>query len=402
MTDRFGAYDKGLWLPDTPVSEDALVSGQHGLFEGPFTFPVMVARRSALEANIAAMRDYTRRHGVLFAPHGKTSMAPKLFTAQLDAGAWGITVATANQALAARHFGVPRVFLANELYDGRVLRWIAEQALQGWELIFYVDAPEGVAFAAEALTAVPGGRLDVVVELGRPGGRTGCRTIARAVHVARAAAESGLTVRGVAGYEGGLPDAGAVAAWLRDLAAAGDAVAEAVPVRGTPVVSAGGSAWFDVVTDVLGPLTGRRDVILRSGAYVSHDDGFYRRATPFVRRPSEGSLAGALEVWAHVQSVPEPGLAVLGAGRRDVPFDLGLPTPLEIRAADGVRRSADGIAVVRVDDQHAYAETHNVVLRPGELVRLGISHPCTTFDKWRVIPVVDEDYRVVDVLRTYF
>ncbi|UGQ10622.1 alanine racemase [Yinghuangia sp. ASG 101] len=402
MTDLFGAYDKGLWLPDAPVSEEELVSAQHGLFEGPFTFPVMVARRSALEANIATMADYARRHGVLFAPHGKTSMSPTLFAAQLDAGAWGITVATANQALAARRFGVPRVFLANELYDARVLRWMAEQVGSGWELVFYVDAPEGVAVAAEALAGTAGGRLDVVVELGRPGGRTGCRTVARAVEVARSAAESGLTVRGVAGYEGGLPDAASVAAWLRDLAAAGDAVAEAVPVDGTPVVSAGGSAWFDVVTDVLGPWTDRAEVILRSGAYVSHDDGFYRGATPFVRRPSEGGLAGALEVWAHVQSVPEPGLAVLGAGRRDVPFDLGLPTPLEIRACDGARRPADGMTVVRVDDQHAYADTNGVAVRPGESVRLGVSHPCTAFDKWRVIPVVDEDYRVVDVLRTYF
>ncbi|WP_436788297.1 alanine racemase [Yinghuangia sp. YIM S10712] len=402
MTDRFGAFDKGLWLPDEPMAENDLTSGHHVLFDGPFTFPVMVARRTALDANIATMAHYAHRHGVRFAPHGKTSMSPKLFAAQLDAGAWGITVATANQALAAWRFGVPRVFLANQLHDPRVLRWLAEKVGGGWESVFYVDSAEGVATAAEALAGTPGGRLDVVVELGRAGGRTGCRSVAGAVEVARAAADSGLTVRGVAGYEGGLENAEAVAAWLRGLAAAGDAVAEAVQVRGRPIVSAGGSAWFDVVIDVLGPLTARRDVVLRSGAYVSHDDGFYSRVTPFGRRPEEGALVGALEVWAHVQSVPEPGLAVLGAGRRDVPFDLGLPVPLEVRAADGTLRPASGMSVVRVDDQHAYAETNRVAVRPGELVRLGVSHPCTAFDKWRVIPVVDDGYRVVDVLRTYF
>lgn len=101
-------------------------------------------------------------------------------------------------------------------------------------------------------------------------------------------------------------------------------------------------------------------------------------------------------------SAPEPGLAVLGAGRRDVPFDIDLPTPLEVRGTDGVLRPAGDAAVVKLDDQHAYVETRGTALTPGEVVRLGISHPCTAFDKWRVIPVVDDEHRVVDVLRTYF
>ncbi|GAA4992243.1 amino acid deaminase [Yinghuangia aomiensis] len=395
----FDGFDKGLWLTGDAVPEADLASGGLSLFDGPFTYPVMVARQSALDANIATMAAYTRRHGMLFAPHGKTSMAPKLFAAQLAAGAWGITVATPNQALAARNFGVPRLLLANEVLDPRALRWVAAQVRDGAELPFYVDSPEGVAAAARAVAEVPGGRLDVLVELGRPGGRTGCRSAAEAAALARTAADAGLGVAGVAGYEGGLPDADAVTAWLRDLVAVGDAVAEIAP--GEPIVSAGGSAWFDAVAAVLGGLPDRT-VILRSGAYVSHDDGYYRRVTPFVRHPDEGALDGALDVWAQVLSAPEPGLAILGAGRRDVPFDLDLPRPRGIRGADGTVRPAGAMAVVKLDDQHAYAETRGTDVRPGDLVRLGISHPCTAFDKWRVIPVVDDAYRVTDVLRTYF
>jgi D-serine dehydratase len=54
-------------------------------------------------------------------------------------------------------------------------------------------------------------------------------------------------------------------------------------------------------------------------------------------------------------------------------------------------------------DQHGYLK-----IAPGDDVRVGdmagfnISHPCLTFDKWRVIPVVDEKYDVVDVVKTYF
>ena len=41
-------------------------------------------------------------------------------------------------------------------------------------------------------------------------------------------------------------------------------------------------------------------------------------------------------------------------------------------------------------------------LRVGDLVGCGISHPCTAFDKWRLIPVVDDNYGVVDAVLTYF
>ena len=114
---------KGLWEPS-----DVDPIGQN-LFDGPFSWPVMVARRSAIDANIATMASYCARHGVEHAPHGKTTMAPTLFQAQLDAGAWGITVATAHQALVAHRFGVPRILLANEVLDPKVLRWAA--ALEG-------------------------------------------------------------------------------------------------------------------------------------------------------------------------------------------------------------------------------------------------------------------------------
>ncbi|MET7301973.1 alanine racemase [Embleya sp. NPDC005575] len=394
------SYTKGTWLPYEELTDDELGAAEHSLFDGPFTWPVMVARKSALLANVATMAEYTARHGVLFAPHGKTTMAPELFAEQLAAGAWGITVATANQALAAHRFKVPRIVLANEVLDEKVLRWAATRP----DLLFYVDSQAGVEVAARALAAVPGGKLSVLIELGRTGGRTGCRGTAEGVELARAAAAvPGLTVAGVAGYEGGLPDAAAVSGWLRELADLADEIADLVP--GTPIVSAGGSAWFDAVVDVLAP-DGKpladRTIILRSGAYVSHDDGLYARVTPFVRHPEEGSLAGALEVWAQVVSAPEPGLAVLGAGRRDVPFDQDLPIPLRVRALDGTLREAGPARVVKLDDQHAYVDLGDSTMAPGELVCLGISHPCTAFDKWRAVPVVDDDHRVVDVLNTHF
>jgi D-serine deaminase-like pyridoxal phosphate-dependent protein len=362
---------------------------------------VLVLRQAAAEANVATMAAYCARHGLDFAPHAKTSMAPGLIAAQLDAGAWGMTVATANQALVLRRLGVPRVFIANQVLDPTALRWLADQTAAGWEVYFQVDSAAGMGAAADALDAT-GGRLRVFVELGHPGGRTGCRTVADLEIVARAAAAvDRLELVGVTGYEGQLHDVAGVDAFLEQVADGVKALSAAGLLPAPALVSAGGSAWFDRVVAKLRPDELGR-VILRSGASVTHDDGFYREKTPFHRIPQEGPLTAALEVWAQVISMPEPGLAIAGMGKRDAPFDEGLPVVLDVRRG-GVVEPVSGVTVTRLMDQHAYLSTApDVDLRVGDLLRFGISHPCTAFDKWRHIPVVDEDRRVVDVLHTYF
>ncbi|WP_449061064.1 hypothetical protein [Planomonospora algeriensis] len=194
-----------------------------------------------------------------------------------------------------------------------------------------------------------------------------------------------MELAGVAGYEGTLASAAEVRTFLHRLLEA----LEHLRVR-RPILSVGGSQWFDVVSRELAAC--QATVMLRSGAYVSHDDGHYREHTPYNR--IEGELLPALEVWAHVLSVPEPGLAVVGLGKRDAPFDEGMPIPRGVLA---------GAEVTRLYDQHAVLRTDpDSPVRPGDLVSFGISHPCTAFDKWRVIPVVDDDQVVVDLIHTYF
>ena len=391
-----GWASKGLWLPETTMTAAQMSAAAYGLFDGPFTWPVMVARLSAIEANVAQMARYCATHDIDFAPHGKTTMSPALFAAQLAAGAWAITVATANQALAAYRFGVPRVLIANEMLDPRPLRWLARQ---GRDLLCYVDSPDGVRVLADAVSEA--GKVRVLVEMGYEGGRTGCRSVAQAHEVARAAAAvPGVEVAGVAAFEGMLPGVFEVEAFLATVAQAAARIAPLCPYP--VIISAGGSAYFDVVVEVLAPAArahGGR-LVLRSGAVVTHDDGTYASTGGFTRVPAEGSLTAALEVWAQVLSTPEPDLAILGAGKRDLPHDWGLPVPLSARGTDRVLRSLAGSTVDLLNDQHAYLR--GAAVAPGELVRLGISHPCTAFDKWRVIPVVDDSYRVVDVIDTYF
>ena len=386
---------KGFWLPDRAMPAEEFAATRPSLFGGLFTWPVLVLRRAAAEANIATMAAYCRRHGWEFAPHAKTTMAPGLLAAQLAAGAWGLTVATANQALVLRRLGVPRVLIANEVLDPTALRWLAAQTAAGWEVSLQVDSVAGATLAAEA------GTLRVLVEMGHDRGRTGLRTLDEVDQVARVvAAAPSLELAGLTAYEGQLRTETEVDAFLDHLVAGFRRLTGLLPER--PILSAGGSAWFDRVVARLAAVAGDATLVLRSGASVTHDDGFYREHTPFLRLPGEGPLATALDLWAQVISVPEPGLALAGMGKRDAPFDEGLPVPREIRRADGSSVPATGLEVTKLNDHHTYLSTTGQPVRPGDLVRFGISHPCTAFDKWRHIPVVDEDRRVVDVLETYF
>ncbi|MER6214870.1 amino acid deaminase [Streptomyces sp. NPDC001674] len=392
-----------------------LAAQARDLFTGGFTTPVLTLDADALAHNLAVLGAYADRHQLAFAPHGKTCMAPQLFERQLEHGAWGITAAVPHQARVYRAFGIQRIFLANELVDPAALRWVAAEltADPAFRFVCYVDSVRGVRLMDRALQG-QGAVVDVVVELGAgEGARTGarsdedCRAVADAV-----AATSTLRLTGVAGYEAEVPgaDPESVHAWLRRLTAlavefdkAGRFGAEVEEI----VVSAGGSAWFDAVADVFGELPAlSRPVLklLRSGAYVSHDHGWYGRLTPFNRVPEEGGLRPAFRLWTQVVSRPSPTQAFVNAGKRDIAYDLGLPEAELVRDAfTGAERAATGVRVVKLSDQHAWLETGSAEdVQVGDWVALGMSHPCTIFEKWPLIPVVDADGAVREYVRTFF
>ncbi|MFI1013860.1 alanine racemase [Streptomyces sp. NPDC020965] len=392
-----------------------LAAERRDLFTGGFTTPVLALSAESVEHNLALLQTYSERHGLVFAPHGKTSMSPQLFARQLEHGAWGITAAVPHQARVYRAHGIRRIFLANEVVDAAALRWLAgELADPEFTFICYVDSVRGVELMSEALTGAGATRpLDVVVELGAgAGARTGARTEAECAAVADAvAATPALRLVGVAGYEGEVPDAdGAkVRGWLRRLVALAADFDRAGRFTATDeiVISAGGSAWFDAVADVFAEIPDlSRPVLklLRSGAYVSHDDGHYRHLTPFNRVPDEGALQPAFRLWAQVVSRPSPEQAFLNAGKRDAAYDLDLPEAQVVRdGRTGEIRPADGITVSGLSDQHGWVRTApEADLEVGDWVGMGLSHPCTAFDKWQLIPLVTADGTVVDYIRTFF
>jgi D-serine deaminase-like pyridoxal phosphate-dependent protein len=413
MTSTAGRYpQKG--YPFEPAGTDA------ELRLAAYCTPVATITGSLLEHNIRSMAEWCTARGLAISPHGKTTMAPSIWNRQLDAGAWAITVANPAQLRVARHAGIRRVIVANELIDPAALRWVYAQraADPDWRVICWVDSVAGV----EAMSVQHDGSappIDVCIEVGSADARGGVRSSAQARAVAEAVvAAPGVRLVGVAGYEGVIAhgadvhDLADVSRYLRELVEIHHSLLDLYETAEV-VISAGGSAYFDRVADELSPEAGTHGafttvVVVRPGVYVVHDDGIYREIAPQTR--GEGpDLVAAMHVWGRVLSRPQPDLALLDVGRRDISFDEGMPVPQRAHH-DGVWRpdsALDGASIFDLNDQHAYLRlAPDSPLSVGDVVRLGLSHPCTTFDKWSTIPVIDDhdvpNPRVTESIETCF
>ncbi len=389
------------------ASTGALIG--RNIFDGSFLSPLVVARATAIEHNLATMSEYCRLHRAQLAPHGKTTMSPALISRQIAHGAWGITVANVVQARALFHHGVRRIMLANQLINEPAIAWAFETAALGLDLYCFVDSREGL----DRLDRDHSGPISVLVEIGRRGGRSGVRDLDEAIALAEAAnAVASVRCAGIAGYEGVFisahdDDRRTVQEYLRELAASFEQIAGLglFEAGSTPILTAGGSACFDDVVDILGPVARNHgaELVLRSGCYITHDSGFYDRVSPLRDHRDLPSFRPALEAIAQVTSRPEPTLALLDLGKRDVSFDEGLPVPLwrwQQSRRIGVPSSW---RVSKLMDQHAFLTVDPTdELAVGDIIAFGISHPCTTFDKWTHIPEVADDGTVVAVLSTEF
>lgn len=377
-------------------------------------FPLLVLKSEALNHNLEVMARYCREHAVSLAPHGKTTMAPQIVLRQFEAGAWAITAATISQVRVFRAFGIRRILLANELVDAAALQWLVREQARDpdFECYCFVDSPECVRAMTTGLG--PGGthpRLKVLIELGAPQTRAGCRTLKQMRTVADAVRRSPyLELAGVAGYEGTIETLEAIDTFLHYVRAWTQVLAREGAFAGAAelIVTAGGSAFFDrVVTCLASPWDLEMPVrmVLRSGCYVTHDSGFYDQHSPLGKgKIGSSGFLPALELWSMVLSRPQPELAILGFGKRDTSFDLGYPAPSLVRESNGNMRIAQGtMMVTRLNDQHAYVRLpKDDPLVVGDLVGCGISHPCTTLDKWPLIALIDADYQIIGGIRTFF
>ncbi len=415
---------KGFPHTHDSVRRSAIGSLGWNVLAGDLPLPIALILREALEHNLAWMQQQARAWKVDLAPHGKTTMSPQLFKRQLDAGAWGLTFATVKQLRVGVASGARHTLIANQV--------VGDADLHGIQALLAGHADLRVAFLVDSTAQLDvierwsdvhkiARPFEVMLEIGMSGGRTGCRTHAEATTLAaRLHASIAVKLVGIECYEG-LTAQGTTEQDVPVAAALMDRV-EAIAIECAKrrwfetdevLISAGGSAIFDLVAPRLTPVLGRPvRGLLRSGCYVTHDHGSYKRYLKVVDDRldcAQGeSLRAAMEVWALVQSHPEPGLAILAVGKRDISYDLEMPIPIK-RAARGAMKPSGVPAswkVTGLNDQHAYlrwdAADEAAAPAVGERVGLGISHPCTTFDKWHWMPIVDNDYRVTDAVSLHF
>ena len=391
------------------------------LLRGDLPVPVAVLKRSALNANLSAMSEYAERVGVKLAPHAKTTMCPQLFERQLSHGAWGLTVATMTQFKLCHDMGVARLILANQLVGQAEITGLAHLWAQAPEREYYllVDSLAGAKAISAGFSrnpAAPPARL--LIEIGMSGGRCGVRTLAEGLALARAIQSlPRVELHGVEGYEGLIGsdqprrDAAAVVQYLRTVLQLLESLA-AEKLLAAPdhiVVSAGGSAYYDLVARSIAKNLRGVIPILRSGCYLTHDEGSYLRAQINIReRAAEvpaPHLVPALEVWSRVISRPQPDQAIVLMGKRDVSHDIDLPMARWwFRAGfHSAPASIDLLVVDKLNDQHCYLTVPpHADLAVGDLLGFAISHPCTTFDKWSLLMEVADDYTVLGGLKTFF
>ncbi len=383
---------------------------------GDVLLPALVIRESALANNVRVMSDFTRAHQAWLAPHAKTTMAPRVLQRQLDARAWGITVANVAQARVAWLAGAPRVLVANEVVGGPDIQWLARTLEAGFpSVIVQVDSAHAVAILNRHLSdAGTTGRQHVLIEIGHVGGRTGARGSDDVMATAAAVADARyLSLAGVATYEGVVGHDRAAATLVRiDEHLAGvrettERLAEIGAFDGVErvLVSAGGTRFVDRVVTGLAPGSWGNtavDLVVRAGCYVTYGHGAGPDDSPFGEDGPFGQLLPALQLWADVLSTPEPGLAIVGVGKRNVGERPNQLLPTHHADRTGAMVAVDGtIIVTGLDDQHAYLRHRDAGLRVGDRVAFGLQHP-TTLDRWAVIPLIDDEGIIIDAVETFF
>lgn len=393
---------KGFPIDSYGKTLEQFLATKPNLFTANFQFPIMVLKESAVKNNIAQMMSFCNSVNAELAPHVKTTMSPQLAQMQVAAGATALTVANFWQGSIFLKHGFKNLIIANEVLDPTAIAEIAKINKQKQaEIIFYVDSILALEIIQKFTPLA--GEQNLFIEIGAENGRGGVRELSLVEQLAqRIKTDQRLNLIGVTGFEGAVPDAARgrrgerkISKFCQKIVAAAEL---AYPYKSDQpfVISAGGSAYFDIVARELNKFEKPRRLLLRSGGYITHDHKYYEEIYPFAS--TDRSFQPAIEVWGQVISKPERDFGVLNLGKRDIGNDLHNPIP--IKSYDGQVKSFSAV-IEKLNDQHGYLRGKQE-FSLAQLIGLGISHPCTTFDKWGLIPLVNDDYDLIDCMQTFF
>jgi D-serine deaminase-like pyridoxal phosphate-dependent protein len=408
---KISADFKGFPLSAQGKTISEFLRTKPNIFTSDFLFPVLLLKESALKNNILNMKRFCDTHKVKLGPHVKTTMSPQLANLQLQNGAAWLTIANLQQLLVFKDFGFKDFFIANEVANDAALIQIGKINAAGEaKIAFCVDSSESASRLAEICKKNPGLKFEIFIEIGADNARAGLRDLSKLEMILSILKIENIIIGGISGFEGALPKAGRSKKGLKAVAKFTDKLLSALEIsekfcNRKLKLTAGGSAFFDVVAKNLS-LDGKNEVILRSGGYLTHDHVHYEEIYPF-KNTHEFHFEPALELCSEVLSTPQPDLSLLNFGKRDVGNDLDNPVPLwKISASNrnlGISAAAPITAkITQLNDQHGFLQHRALDIKYADVIGLGISHPCTNFDKWKILFMVNEKYDVIDCIHTYF
>lgn len=329
--------------------------------------PALLLDLDIARQNIAVMAGHMERAGKSLRPHTKTHKAPQIARLQVDAGAIGVSTATAWEAIVMIDAGVDDILVANEVVGPSRIRALAEAARDGRVTVAVDSAANLDDLSAAAVTA--GSVIGVLVEVDVGMNRGGVRSKEEALDVARHAVSlPGIEWRGAMGYEGHCmlePDRG-----LR-ITKQGKAmthlfeVVDHLAVDGIEceIVSAGGTGTYDLIA------AHPRVTELQAGSYVFMD-AFHGSLIP--------GFDVALTVLATVMGRHGDRI-ILDAGRKGVGIDLMLPSPVGIEATTAF-----------VDEEHTGIDVpESSPLRYGDTVELMAGYGPTTVNLYGRYHVIE-------------
>jgi len=408
---KISADFKGFPLKAQGKSISEFLSTKPNIFTSEFLFPVLVLKESAIKNNIANMKKFCESHKVKLGPHVKTTMSPQLANLQIQNGATWLTIANLQQLLIFKDFGFKDFFIANEVANDSALIQIGKFNATGEaKIAFCVDSTNSAKRLREICIKDAGLKFEIYVEIGADNARAGLRDLAELENILDILKLENINIGGISGFEGALPKAGRSNKGLKAVAKFTDKLLTALEIaekfcNRKLKLTAGGSAFFDVVAKQLSQ-DGKNEVILRSGGYLTHDHVHYEELYPF-KDSNEFHFEPALELCSEVLSNPETGLSLLNFGKRDVGNDLDNPVPLwripaEAKSSGIKAAQPINAKITQLNDQHGFMEHKKIEINYSDLIGLGISHPCTNFDKWKVLFMVNDNYDVIDCIHTYF
>ncbi|MCJ1960976.1 DSD1 family PLP-dependent enzyme [Novosphingobium mangrovi (ex Hu et al. 2023)] len=349
--------------------------------------PALVLDADLFETNLADMARRAADAGIALRPHAKTHKCAKIAKRQVGLGALGLCCAKLGEAEALADEGLSGLLITSPLVTPDSFARLIALSRKAPDTRCVCDNPQ-VALAMAEAAAAAGTTLEVLVDLDVGLQRSGARTVADAVELARViAGHPSLRLGGIQGYAGhAMHIAGARArtAELEQVSGKVAALRDALSALDLPpaIITGGGTGSVDIDA-ALGIFTE-----LQVGSYVFMDREYDDVWTSQGEAPP---FAAALTLWTTVTSANQSGHCTLDAGCKALATEAGMP-----RVLDGAPRGARYEFFGDEQGKLVYADAGLAPCRPGDVVRLQPPHcdPTVNLHDW--IHVVRGD-RIVDI-----